>query len=111
MSRALSRRTDPSTSHQAAAKLGTAFLESVVLQQLRRHGSATTLELSERTGIARVSISPRLRPLANRGLVRESGTRRGGIVWEAADEQLTLDYAPACIPDTLRVSHALKVLP
>lgn len=111
MSRALARRTDPDTSRAAAAKVGTAILESIVLQHLRRQGPATTLEIAERTGIDRVSISPRLRPLANRGLVRESGQRRGGgIVWQVLEEQLTLDYPPACIPDTLEVSHTLRVV-
>jgi hypothetical protein len=47
----------------------------------RGNGGATTAELEETLKVDRVSISPRMRPLANRNLIHDSGVRRKGIVW------------------------------
>lgn len=84
---ALARRADPETSKQAAAKVNTAKLESKVLYTLNAYGPQTAHEIAERTGIALVSISPRLRPLANKGKISETFERRKtpsgatAIVW------------------------------
>ena len=88
------RRTDPATSEAAAASIASALpqLEQEVLAVLRARGAegATTHELSEALGIQLVSISPRIAPLRERGLVRDSGARRKGdsgrasTVWRIA---------------------------
>lgn len=80
---ALARHTDPDTSHVAAASVNVNDLEYEVLVALDALGEATSLEVSEHSGIARVSASPRFRPLANKRLIRDTGVRRNGsIVWE-----------------------------
>lgn len=84
------RRTDPDTSQMAAAALDANPLESLVLETLREFGPATIEQVAERTGVEWKSISPRFRPLANKGLIRDSGKRvtsshnRSVIVWESA---------------------------
>lgn len=86
---ALARRTDPETSKHAAETLNTAALERVVLEALReRPQGATSEELAEDTGLSLVTISPRLKPLEGKHLVRRDGTRpnrsgRPATVWKA----------------------------
>lgn len=88
---ALARSTDPMTSVFAAEKIDTAKLEGIVLQQLMACGDqgATTEELAAALNMDRVTVSPRMRPLCNKGLVVESDMRRVGrsgkksIVWIA----------------------------
>ena len=87
------RNSDPATSHDAAEKLNTPYLEGVVRSALLEHGPMTTNELSEYLDIALVTVSPRLRPLAGKGLVVDTGERREGksrrksIVWRAITEE------------------------
>lgn len=70
--RARARRSDPVTSVIAADSVDVAGLEKVVLDLLKASKEPlTTRELASRSGIDLVSISPRLRPLANRNLVKE----------------------------------------
>lgn len=88
------RSTDPETSHIAAAMSApnAASLQARYLAELRAVGNhgLTSRELSERTGIDRVTVSPELRPMARKGLVLDSGRKRLGpngypsIVWVAA---------------------------
>lgn len=91
---AQARHTDSSTSHVAALSLdgGVAAIEERVLRQLRWCGErgATSHELAELLDLSIVTVSPRLRPLANKGLIvasserrRTPATRRGSIVWRA----------------------------
>jgi predicted ArsR family transcriptional regulator len=83
------RRSDPQTSHQAARSVQTSDLEGWVLAALRSQGPQTTEQLSERLNISLQSITPRMRPLVTKGLVRDSGARlkgengRSRIVWAA----------------------------
>lgn len=80
-----SRRKDPPTAKAAAKSVNATELEAVVVDILRT--PRTTHEISQATGIALVSISPRMAPLAKKGLVKDSGLRREGpsgrksIVW------------------------------
>ena len=91
----LHRDKDPETSVHAAAKVDTTWLEYVVLECLLKLGDkgATTEELANILKIERVTVSPRLRPLCNKGFVQESDLRRVGksgrksIVWIANREQ------------------------
>jgi DNA-binding transcriptional ArsR family regulator len=81
---ALTRATDPATSHEAAAKLPVTALCLRVLEALKA-GPQTTHEIAARTGLAVVTVSPRIKPLRLAGLVEESGERRDGRnVWRIA---------------------------
>lgn len=90
---ARARRTDPETSHAAAASLTPKRLGEVdrsILEALRASKDGlTTLEMVDVLKIERVSVSPRMAVLARQRMVRDSGRRRAGatgragIVWEA----------------------------
>ena len=81
---AYARNTDPETSHQAAATVDANALEERALGVLRSEGNLNTKEMSELTGIHVNSLSPRMKPLELKGLVRRTDEKRGGcIVWEA----------------------------
>jgi DNA-binding MarR family transcriptional regulator len=83
--RARARRTDPATSKIAAAKVTPkeSSLRALVLGYLRtRPDGATSREIAEATGRDRVTISPRLAPMADEGLLeRAPVTRDGSTVW------------------------------
>lgn len=91
---ALARRSDPDTAHDAARSLDGApvtSLEEICLAAIiaaDKHG-LTSHELAAATRLELVTVSPRLRPLANKGLIADSGRRRPGdsgrlsIVWVA----------------------------
>lgn len=89
---ARARRTDPSTSKDAAASVNVTEMEAVVLRALAAH-PMTTHEIAAHTGVSLVTISPRIRPLVQKRLVREhqiegKTVKRAGesgrmsIVWE-----------------------------
>jgi DNA-binding MarR family transcriptional regulator len=86
---AKTRRSDPSTSHAAAATVDVTVLEKRVLDALKAKGRMTTTELADHLDMSLVTVSPRMRPLADKALVRDSGERRknpsgrNAIVWEA----------------------------
>lgn len=84
------RRTDPETSRAAAMSVNTTELEEKVWQLLKRYGAhgLTSEEIAEKLNLSLVTVSPRLRPLANKGRVKETGKRknssgRAAIVWVA----------------------------
>lgn len=85
---AYARRTDPVTSLAAAQSIKTSDLEQKVFDVIADIGGATTHEIADRTGISLVSVSPRIRPLVRKNLIRDSGKKREGksnrksIVWE-----------------------------
>lgn len=88
---ALARNSDPSTSFEAAASVNTTKLEGVILDKLKRYKTpgATTYELAEALGLSLVSVSPRMRPLATKRLIIDTGFRSRGasgrmqIIWRA----------------------------
>jgi DNA-binding transcriptional ArsR family regulator len=80
---ARARRRDPETSQLAAGKVKGARLADHVLDELRVNGPGTSHELAERMKRSLVTISPRLRPLADAGLVEALGKRDGRTVWRA----------------------------
>lgn len=87
---AYARATDPRTSHEAADAVTPRLsaLEERCLNALRDAGAygLTSKELALWTRLDRVTVSPRLRPLAERGLIRATEDRRdGGIVWVVCD--------------------------
>lgn len=80
---ARARRTDPDTSHEAAAVVDVLGLEDRVLKVLAARGPLTAKEVAEILEIPQVSASPRFSPLAEKGLIKRTGQRRGrGELWE-----------------------------
>lgn len=91
---AVARRTDPSTSHAAAASISSSKLRSsqvAVLEWLREHGPATDealVELYNGPDQSPSGLRTRRRELVEQRLVRDSGARqplasgRMAIVWE-----------------------------
>lgn len=81
---ARARRTDPETSHEAAATVDTSELEALVLDTLRRHPNGlTSHRVAEITGESLVTISPRMKPLETKGLVRRAGKSGRRTIWRA----------------------------
>ena len=83
---ALFRKTDPSTSVEAAAKVErqAGRLRVLILQHLREK-DLNAREMASLIGVPRDSISPRLAPLVRRGLIRQVATRDGQAVYQLAD--------------------------
>lgn len=81
---ALARKTDPETSKEAARRVDTSNVETLVLLAVQRTGKrgATTKELEKSLGVDRVTISPRMKPLARKHLIRQTLEKREGcFVW------------------------------
>lgn len=86
---AWARTTDLETSHDAANAvrgIEAARLERKVLDALTEHATGlTSHELVSVTGIPYESVTPRIKPLRERGWILDSGLRRGerrkSIVW------------------------------
>lgn len=91
MTHALARTADPTTSHQAAFQFDAAAesVEKRIVAKLRS-GGMTTHALAAVLGLELVTVSPRMKPLVEKGLVRDSGRRaespsgRKRIIWEIA---------------------------
>ena len=86
------RHTDPATSHAAARSVYATPLEEQVLKALRQCPlGATSFQLADKMGMSLVTVSPRLKPLVEKGLVIDSGVKRRGdsgrnqIVWIALE--------------------------
>jgi hypothetical protein len=86
----LARHTDPGTSKAAARDFSSIGVAAAVLRAVREAAMGLTIEeCAGITGLSLVTVSPRFRPLANRGLIRDSGRRRRNhsgklaIVWTA----------------------------
>jgi predicted transcriptional regulator len=82
------RNTDPDSSHAAARSLNLTRLEALVFNNLESAGPATTEELAQRMNMRLVTVSPRLRPLEEKGRVVRNGSRlnpsgRKAIIWRA----------------------------
>ena len=82
------RRSDPETSKDAAKSVNTTALEAAVYGCLKAHGPRTSFEIADILRLSLVTVSPRLAPLRDKGLIKDSGIRRIGqsgrsrIVWE-----------------------------
>ena len=83
---ARARATDPETSHDAAARVDVTRRESQVMDALvALDGQATSREIAYKAGVDKWSISPRLKPLEEKGYIRRTDQRRDKqIVWEIA---------------------------
>jgi len=87
---AYARRTDPWTSHEAAASMveaKTNRYEGIVLACLQRHGGCTIAEAVALTGEPYETLSPRFKPLVKKKKIHDSGIKRRNtsgrqaIVW------------------------------
>ena len=81
MADALARRTDPLTSHIAAANVSSKVtnLEKQVLHYLRLYGAMTSHELSVKSGISLWSLTPRLKPLEKKGMIERRGVKTNAL--------------------------------
>jgi DNA-binding MarR family transcriptional regulator len=83
------RNTDPLTSKAAAESINATRLEAIVLAAITRSGSRgmTSEEAAAAVSMELGSITPRLSPLEQKGLIRRTDARRAGksgrgrIVW------------------------------
>lgn len=84
MEMALARRTDPGTSHVAAARVDVPKAERQVLNALATlGGKGINNEIAEVLDLRVNATSPRMKPLEKKGLVRRTEYRRDRqIVWE-----------------------------
>ena len=85
---ALARRTDPDTSHVAALTVDANRLEGLVVALLERHPDGLIVkEIASLLDVAQVSISPHMKPLEKKELVRRTTIRRErSIVWKSTEE-------------------------
>lgn len=86
------RNTDPLTSDLAAESVPVNNVEAACLVHLQCYGGRTSEGISEGTGIRLVTVSPRLKPMEERGLIYRNGTManrsgRPAIIWHAMPVQ------------------------
>jgi len=76
----LARQSDPSTSHAAAASFDPTDLEQIVLGAIIMHPRGATQDdvLATLPNISYASITPRFKPLLNKGLIVATGEKRKG---------------------------------
>lgn len=98
MDDAFARRSDPVTSHEAAAAVEANQLEAAVLDLLRKHGVLATIEMAQLSGIPRDSLSPRMRPLERKGFVVPVGVKkidnRRYITWSLYEMSIVNGQGP-----------------
>lgn len=93
MTRAYARTSDPISSDEAAETVPVTKLEAVCLSAIRASLlGLTSEELAMMTKLSLVTVSPRLRPLEQKGLIMKRGTSRNrsgrqAIVWKAVAQQ------------------------
>lgn len=89
MSPGAARRTDPESSHEAAAKVDASRLERLVWITLLEIGTSSAEEVADYLNIDKQSITPRFAPLERKGLIvktSEKHRNRSGILvqtWRA----------------------------
>lgn len=87
---AFARSDDPGTSRDAAISFNVSRLQRLVFEIIAAAGffGATSCEIAAALGLVRDSVSPRIKPLRQKGLVFTTGeTRtnpsgRRGLVWK-----------------------------
>ena len=76
------RASDPGTSHDAADAVRMSDLQALALEGLTSLGGrGTSKDIAAHLGVGRDSISPRMKPLESKGLVRRDGKKDGLTVW------------------------------
>lgn len=105
----LARSSDPDTSKQAAQRVNSGSWESKVHRAIIAAGlyGATIAEVSEiYCNVSLVTISPRFAPLANKGLIFDSGWRRDRrIVW--FDAALRSQWLSTATPEHLAMMEQI----
>ena len=83
---AFARRGDPDTSHIAASTVDANKLEKLVVSTLRQYSNGCTVkEISAILDIDKWSISPRMKPLEEKGLVERTLERKDhSIIWRVS---------------------------
>lgn len=96
---ALARDTDPGTSHAAAAGIDADSIAGKVLDELVYCGDygATSEEIAKHLGMSLVTVSPRLKPLCDRGLACDSLRRRSGSSGHKSTVWIASQFAPPLI--------------
>lgn len=85
----LARHSDPQTSHDAAESIDASLLERLVVDVLKKNGAMTSEQVAIVLNMNLVSISPRFRPLATKGLIFDTGRKarnrsgKSAILWQA----------------------------
>lgn len=81
---ALARHTDPATSHAAAAAVATsvAHLDLLILAGLILRGPMSSHDIAAYIERGLVSVSPRMKPLEQRGLVKRVGRAGNRTLWD-----------------------------
>jgi hypothetical protein len=79
MSEAFARSTDPETSQQAARTVNVTYLEGKVVAAIKAldYAGATQDDVVKLTGLPSNSVTPRFKPLLDKGVVYASGSRKG----------------------------------
>lgn len=111
----LSRLTDPVTSQDAAEEVDVSRVERKIVARLKELADSsrigeTTSELVHSIHEQRVSISPRMRSLEDRGLLHDSGTKRRGIVWAHGPRPAGMARPPVKYKRRLRAKEISAVL-
>src|ERR1700748_3204028 len=74
---AFARHSDPSTSHDAAAQVNTTRLEAIVVWTLPKYQEGlTSIAIAQLSGEPEWSMSPRMKPLREKGKIFDSGETR-----------------------------------
>ena len=111
------RKTDPKTSRAAAGKVNVRRLNTLVVNALRSGGPMTTEEIALVIRRRLQSVTPRMAPLANKGLIRNTGrTRRGSsnrdrILWEVVSEKESQGQEASVVGQDPGLSDLRKVVP
>lgn len=94
-SKALARKSDPDTSQKAADGLNfdgkVTHRERSVLLALAQYGAMNWDEIAGRSGLKAASVSPRFKPLREKGLIYDTGETAPGI---GGSEQTLWDLTP-----------------
>jgi predicted transcriptional regulator len=85
------RRRDIETAVDAAQSVNATYLENMVFDVVQATGEQGAIldDITRATGLDKVTISPRLRPLVRKGFVIETDRKRQGLsgrgqrVWKA----------------------------
>ncbi|MBK8200375.1 MAG: hypothetical protein IPK75_18665 [Acidobacteria bacterium] len=85
---ALARKTDPATSHEAAASVPVQDLELKVLAALVLRGPSSSHDIAAYIGVPLVSVSPRMAPLEARGLVERAGRTERRTLWDVTPKAM-----------------------
>jgi DNA-binding MarR family transcriptional regulator len=96
----LARRSDPQTSHDAAARAQETVsdLELQVLACLILYGPLTSHAIAAYIERSLVAVSPRMKPLEQRGLVVRAGTDARRTLWEVTPRAVWTTTRKQCNP-------------